>query len=208
LRSKKLGSAAHCAPANSIGLRQPFVPEILEIRTQFLSVGLHHAVDSRYESRGQTGTKLKSVRDAKVTGAAKPLRNFGALQTTQEFSNSQVFLFHHLSAYITHGISVGEGRCLVDELQENPRRHGRLLHGRKTPDVKIAKVMQFPFCMLLQSIGLILLQKPAKRTTGFMKDRENRLIDDMLLMSSHEIASAIITPAQMATRPRNKLASA
>ncbi len=68
--------------------------------------------------------------------------------------------------------------------------------------------MKFSFLMLLQTIGLKLPQKPAEGTTGLMKDRKNRLINDMLLMPSHEIASAIATPHQMATRPRNKLASA
>lgn len=208
MRSKKLGGTAYSTPANPIGFRQPFIPEILEIRAQLLSVGLHHAVDPGNESWGQTWAKLESMRDAEIAAASKPLRDFGALQATQQFSNSQIFLFVHLVADITSGISVGEGCCLIDKLQENSRRNGRFLHGGKTPDVKIAKMMEFPFCVLLQTIGLKLLQESAKGTAGFAKDRKNRLVDNMLLMPSHEIASAISTPAQMATRPRNKLASA
>jgi hypothetical protein len=149
LRSKKLGGTAHSTPANPIGFRQPFIPEILEIRAQLLSIGLHHAVDPGNESRGQTRAKPESMRDAEIAAASKPLRDFGALQATQQFSNSQIFLFVHLAANIASGISIGERRRLVDKLQENACRDGRFLHGGKAPDVKIAKMMKFPFCVLL-----------------------------------------------------------
>jgi hypothetical protein len=74
--------------------------------------------------------------------------------------------------------------------------------------MKVTEVVQFPLFVPLQAIRLELLEQPAERTTRLVEGRKYRMVDHMLLMPSHEIASAIRTPHQTATRPRKKLASA
>ena len=136
------------------------------------------------------------------------MRSLGALQATDKLANTQFFLLKDFGTDIAGCAAVGEWGSLIDQPHENARRDRSFLRRGKAPDVKVTEVMKFPLPVPLQAIGLKFPEQPAERTARFVQDRKYRVVDRMLPVPSHEIASAIRTPHQIATSPRKRLASA
>jgi len=129
----------------------------------------------------------------------------GSWNAADKLPQSKVLLGKNLVANVTTGICFGR---LINQLDEQPRGGERVLNCRQAPCVKVAQTMNTLDRAVLNAICLILLQKSTEGASWFLKNFENRLVDDKRSVCPHQMISAITEPHHTATSPRTRLLTA
>src|ERR1039458_248658 len=111
---------------------------------------------------------------------SEPIRHVCSMDTTDKFAKTAVLLRENFIADIARRNFLRGRHWLIDQLDEDLGGGQRVLDCRQSPRVKVAEAMGFLLRAILQTGRLVLLQEPAERTTGFVKNVQNGLVEDKL----------------------------